>query len=85
MAKEAYSYLSLDPWAIREVGFHKDRNKVSESLFCIANEYMGIRGVFEEGTSLPTLRGSYFNGVCCRHGSLCTYRNRKEWCKQFNL
>lgn len=63
MAKEAYSYLSLDPWAIREVGFHKDRNKVSESLFCIANEYMGIRGVFEEGTSLPTLRGSYFNGV----------------------
>lgn len=63
MSKEPIKYLKTNPWKIIEEGFHPDRSKVSESIFSLANEYMGVRGYFEEGYSGDTLLGSYFNGV----------------------
>ncbi len=63
MAKVATKYLKEDPYQIIEEGLHVDKTKVSESLFSLANEYHGIRGFFDEGGSLPSLQGSYFNGI----------------------
>lgn len=63
MAKQAEKYLETDEWSIVEKGFHIDKNAVSESLFSIGNEYCGLRGYSEEGTSAPSLQGCYFNGV----------------------
>jgi len=56
-------YLKIEPWSVTETGFHPKRSRVSESIFSLANEFMGIRGIFEEGYSGDTLIGSYFNGV----------------------
>ncbi len=42
MAKVATKYLEVDPWAISEKGFHKNRSRVSEALFSLGNEYMGV-------------------------------------------
>lgn len=63
MAKVSNKYLEVDPFKIIEKGFHADRNEVSESIFSLSNEYMGVRGTFEEGSSLPSLLGTYFNGI----------------------
>ncbi|MFH1367614.1 MAG: glycosyl hydrolase family 65 protein [Elusimicrobiota bacterium] len=63
MSKEPIKYLKTDPWRIIEEGFHPERSRVSESVFSLANEYMGVRGYFEEGYSGEKLIGSYFNGV----------------------
>ncbi len=63
MPKVSQRYLEVDPYKIIEKGLHKDRNEVSESIFSLANEYMGVRGFFEEGSSLPSLIGTYFNGI----------------------
>ncbi len=63
MVKVSQKYLEVDPYKIIEKGFHKERNEVSESIFSLANEYMGVRGFLEEGTTLPTLIGTYFNGI----------------------
>jgi maltose phosphorylase len=63
MAKIATKYLEVDPWAVIEKGFHGDRSRVSEALFSLSNEYMGVRGYFEEGYSGQRLQGSYFNGI----------------------
>lgn len=63
MSKVAEKYLKVEPWRIVETGFHKDRNRISESVFSLANEYHGVRGFAEEGISSETLRGSYFNGI----------------------
>jgi len=63
MPKTADKYLEVEPWRIVKKGFHPDRSEISESLFALGNEYMGVRGYFEEGYSGETLAGSYFNGV----------------------
>lgn len=63
MAKTAQRYLQIDPWTVTEKGFHPGRSLVSESIFSVGNEFMGVRGYFEEGYSGETLLGSYFNGV----------------------
>jgi maltose phosphorylase len=63
MIKVAQQYLEVEPWLIREHGFHPERAKVSESLFSLANEFMGIRGYFEEGYGGDRMVGSFFNGV----------------------
>jgi Trehalose and maltose hydrolases (possible phosphorylases) len=63
MAKLADRHYLLDPWRIIEEGFDAERNTVSESVFSLANEYMGVRGYAEEGISCESMRGSYFNGV----------------------
>ncbi|MBW4081860.1 glycoside hydrolase family 65 protein [Paenibacillus sp. S150] len=63
MAKVADKYLKVDPWAIIEEGFDPVRNRISESVFSLGNEYMGVRGYAEEGYSGDSLLGSYFNGL----------------------
>jgi maltose phosphorylase len=63
MAKSATRYLEVSPWVIEEKGFHRKRALVSESIFSVGNEFMGVRGYFEEGYSGTSLQGSYFNGV----------------------
>lgn len=64
MAKVADEYFKVDPWKVVEEGFDPSRNAVSESIFSLGNEYMGVRGYFEEGSTCEDqLLGSYFNGV----------------------
>ncbi|MFD0673816.1 glycoside hydrolase family 65 protein [Cohnella sp. GCM10027633] len=63
MAKVADKYLKVNPWAVIEEGFDPARNRVSESIFSLGNEYMGVRGYPDEGYSGDSLVGSYFNGL----------------------
>ncbi|HEX3044003.1 MAG TPA: glycosyl hydrolase family 65 protein [Bacillota bacterium] len=62
MTKVAVRYLEVDPWRVIENSFHPDQSRVSESIFSLGNEYMGVRGYFDEGYSGDRLVGSYFNG-----------------------
>src|SRR5664280_2520424 len=57
------SCYKLDEWQIIEEGFHRDRNRESESIFSIGNSYMGRRANFEEQYSGDSLQGSYVAGV----------------------
>jgi maltose phosphorylase len=63
MRKFADKYLETADWGIAESGFHPAKSRVSESLFALANEHMGVRAHFEEGYSGDTLVGSYVNVV----------------------
>lgn len=63
MAKVADIYFKVDPWRIIEEGFNPAYSRVSESIFSLANESIGVRGFFDEGGSVDSLRGSYHNGV----------------------
>ena len=63
MGKVQDKYLIVDPFQIIEEGFHKQKNQVSESIFSLCNEYVGVRGTFEEGSSLPSLIGTYLPGI----------------------
>ncbi len=62
MGKVADKYFLVDPWSIVEDGFEPSHGLVSESAFSLGNEYMGVRGYFEEGYSGERQTGSYFNG-----------------------
>ena len=46
-----------------EKGFHPERGRVSESLFSLANESMGVRGYFDEGYGGDRHQGAYINGI----------------------
>jgi alpha,alpha-trehalose phosphorylase len=50
---------------MEKVTFTNEQLLVEESLFSVANGYVGIRGNFEEGypDTYETIRGSYINGV----------------------
>jgi maltose phosphorylase len=63
MAKEAKKYFKVHPWKIIEEGFDRAQGRVGESIFSLGNEYMGIRGQFDECYSADKLIGCYFNGV----------------------
>ncbi len=63
MAKIADKYFEILPWKVVEKGFDPAYSQVAESVFSLGNEYMGVRGYFEEGYSKDTLQGSYFNGI----------------------
>jgi maltose phosphorylase len=63
MAKMADRYFITDSWRVIEEGFDADYGQVAESIFSLGNEYMGVRGYFEEGYSGQSLIGSYFNGI----------------------
>jgi alpha,alpha-trehalose phosphorylase len=45
--------------------FNRNNLQTEESLFHVANGYLGVRGNFEEGypSHIPTVRGCYINGV----------------------
>jgi maltose phosphorylase len=62
-SKTADRYLKVNTWKIIEEGFDKKRSRTSESMFSLANEFMGVRGYFEEGYSGNRLLGSYFNNL----------------------
>ena len=61
LPKSPIKYFKGDPWTIVEEGFDPAYQRVSESVFSVANEFMGVRGYFEEGYSGDHLLGSYFN------------------------
>jgi maltose phosphorylase len=61
LPKTPIEYFKGDPWVIVEEGFDPAYQRVSESVFSVANEFMGVRGYFEEGYSGDHLLGSYFN------------------------
>ena len=61
LSKTPIQYFRGDPWMIVEEGFDPAYQRVSESVFSLANEFMGVRGYFEEGYSGDHLLGSYFN------------------------
>ncbi len=63
MAKFADKYFLADAWKIIEDGFDPEYGEVAESVFSQANEYMGVRGYFEEGYTGAHMQGSYFNGI----------------------
>lgn len=63
MAKKADVYFQCLPWQVVENGFDPAHSRVSESVFSLANEHMGVRGYFEEGVSGDSLLGSYLSGV----------------------
>lgn len=63
MKKYPDRYFDADEWKVIETGFDPDYSMVAESIFSLSNEYMGVRGYFDEGYSGNTLIGSYFNGV----------------------
>ena len=63
MAKTADIYFRVDPWKIIEEGFDPAYSRVSESVFSLANESTGVRGCFDEGGSVDSLRGAYVNGI----------------------
>ncbi|MDR1692699.1 MAG: family 65 glycosyl hydrolase [Oscillospiraceae bacterium] len=62
MAKVADPYFIADPWKVIERGFNPAYARVSESVFSLSNETLGVRGYFDEGYP-DSLRGSYSNGV----------------------
>ena len=63
MAKTARKHFLGDNWNIAEKDFSTDFSCVAESVFSLGNEYMGSRGYLEEGTTAPSLQGSYLNGI----------------------
>ena len=51
----------VDPWRLVESGFHPDLTARTETLFALANGYLGVRGTPEEGE--PSLQpGVLING-----------------------
>ncbi len=63
MRKFADRYFQVDPWKVVEQGFDPAYAQTAESIFSLGNEYMGLRGYFEEGYSGESLQGSYINGI----------------------
>ncbi|MEV6025834.1 glycosyl hydrolase family 65 protein [Streptomyces sp. NPDC052036] len=57
---------AVEPWVLRERGFHPDVLPQSESVFALSNGHVGWRGNLDEGEP-HGLPGSYLNGVHERH------------------
>ncbi|WP_322903287.1 HAD-IA family hydrolase [Paenibacillus campi] len=63
--REGSTIYEVEPWVIRETSFNPQYNRRSETVFTVANGYIGMRGHFEEGMDVPeidTLNGTYLNG-----------------------
>jgi maltose phosphorylase len=61
LVKTSEKYFRVDPWLVIEEGFDPKKQRLSESVFSLANEFMCVRGYFEEGYSGDHLLGSYFS------------------------
>lgn len=59
--KTSEKYFQIDPWRVVEEGFDPAKQRLAESIFSVANEFMCVRGYFEEGYSGDHLQGSYFS------------------------
>ena len=57
------NYIIHDEWKIIEDEFHKEDNRITESLLSLGNGRSGQRANFEEKYSGDSLRGSYIAGV----------------------
>lgn len=53
----------IDPWKIVTHEFNPEDKRLQESMTSIGNEYMGMRGMFEENYSGDTHQGIYLGGV----------------------
>lgn len=53
----------IDPWHLTSHQFSQEDKRLQESMTAIGNEYMGLRGNFEEGYSGDSLKGTYLAGV----------------------
>lgn len=53
----------IDPWKIVTHSLDKGNKRLQESITSIGNEYMGMRGMFEEKYSGDTHPGIYLGGV----------------------
>ncbi len=56
-------FTTIEPWNVTEEQFRPEDNEIGESIFSLANEYMGCRGNFEEGFAGETLPGCYIGGI----------------------
>lgn len=56
-------YLEVNEWSIVENGFHREHNKISESVFSLGNGRFGQRANFEEDFTGETMLGNYIAGV----------------------
>ncbi len=54
----------FDQWNIIENGFNPENNYRNETIFCLGNGYLGMRGNIEEGFigDVEGCKGSYING-----------------------
>jgi len=59
--KTSDKYFNVEPWRVVEEGFDPAKQRLSESIFSLANEFMCVRGYFEEGYSGDHLLGSYIS------------------------
>jgi maltose phosphorylase len=53
----------IDPWTITTHELKADDKRLQESITSLGNEYMGMRGMFEETYSGDTHQGVYIGGV----------------------
>ncbi|WP_334115564.1 glycoside hydrolase family 65 protein [Ligilactobacillus sp.] len=53
----------INPWKVITHTFNKEDKRLQESMTSIGNEYMGMRGMFEEKYSGDTHKGIYLGGV----------------------
>ncbi|MCV3296807.1 MAG: glycoside hydrolase family 65 protein [Oenococcus sp.] len=53
----------IDPWKITSHILDKTDKRLQESITSLGNEYMGMRGMFEENYSADHLQGIYIGGV----------------------
>ena len=53
----------IDPWKIISHKLDKEDKRLQESMTSIGNEYMGMRGMFEEKYSADSHKGIYLGGV----------------------
>lgn len=53
----------IDPWKVTSHKFNPEDKRLQESMTAIGNDYMGMRGNFEEGYSGDSLQGTYLAGV----------------------
>lgn len=63
--REGTTIYEVEPWVIRETSFNPQYNRRSETVFTVANGYIGMRGHFDEGMNVPevdALNGTYLNG-----------------------
>ena len=61
LSKTSEKYFQVHPWLVVEEGFDPGKQRLAESIFSLANEFMCVRGYFEEGYSGDHLLGSYFS------------------------
>ncbi|MCX7694800.1 MAG: glycoside hydrolase family 65 protein [Caloramator sp.] len=60
--------IAVDEWKIIEKEFSIENNIVNETLFTVANGYIGLRGSFEEGLDRKnSIEGTFINGFYETH------------------